>query len=76
MLEYVCDTCHRRKKSGQKWILGLAAEQVGTQAERREIRILSAWDNARAVDPLAVHFCCERCQHKYVNWLFSYQLAS
>jgi hypothetical protein len=76
MLEYVCDTCHRRKKAGQNWILGLAAQSTGTYTERREIKILPTWNNARAVDPLAVHFCCERCQQKYMNWLFSYQLAS
>jgi hypothetical protein len=76
MLEYLCDTCHRRKKAGQDWIMGLAAQSAGRQSERREIRILPAWNNAQAVHPLAVHFCSQRCQEKYTNWLFSYQIAS
>jgi hypothetical protein len=76
MLEYFCETCHTRKKEGQHWILGLAAESAGIDAERREIRILPAWSDTRAVHPLAVHFCSKRCQEKYTNWLFSYQIAS
>jgi len=76
MLEYFCETCHKRKRAGEKWILGLAAEDAGIKTERREISILSAWNDARAVHPLAVHFCCERCREKYMTWLFRYQLAS
>ena len=76
MLEYFCETCHRRKRDGQNWILGIAAANKGVQTERREINILSTWNDAQAVHPLAVHFCCERCREKYTNWLFSYQIAS
>jgi len=76
MLEYFCDTCHRRKRDGQNWILGLAAESKGAQTDRREIAILPDWTNAQAVHPLAVHFCCDRCREKYTNWLFSYEIAS
>jgi hypothetical protein len=76
MLEYFCDTCHRRKRDGQIWILGLAAESKGAQTDRREITILPQWTNAQAVNPLAVHFCCDRCREKYTNWLFSYEIAS
>jgi hypothetical protein len=76
MLEFVCDTCHKRKKAGQHWILGLAAESVGAQSARREIDILSAWRDEQAVHPLAVHFCSERCKDKYTKWLFDYHLAS
>lgn len=76
MIEFVCDTCHKRKKAGQDWILGLAAESVGTQSARREINILSAWNDDEAVHPLAVHFCSEHCKEKYMNWLFNYHIAS
>ncbi|HKW19510.1 MAG TPA: hypothetical protein VJO35_18520 [Terriglobales bacterium] len=76
MIEFVCDTCHKRKKPNQHWTLGLAAESVGVQTARREIDILSAWRDDQAVNPLAVHFCSERCKDKYMNWLFNYHLAS
>jgi len=35
MLEFFCDTCHKRKKDSQNWILGLAAESKGTHTDRR-----------------------------------------
>ncbi len=76
MLEYLCDTCHKRKRVGQHWILGFAAESGGAQTERREIHILPHWVESRAVHPLAVHFCSERCKEKYTTWLFEYQIAS
>ncbi len=76
MIEFVCDTCHKRKKDTQNWILGLAAESVGVQTERREINILSTWTYTEAVHPMAVHFCSERCKEKYTNWLFNYKIAS
>jgi hypothetical protein len=76
MIEYVCDSCHKRKKENQSWILGLAAESVGVQSARREINILSAWSQPEAVHPMAVHFCSERCKDRYVKKLFSYELAA
>jgi hypothetical protein len=76
MIEFACDTCHKRKKVGQSWILGLAAESLGVQSARREINILSAWVEAEAVHPMAVHFCSERCKEKYMTRLFSYESAS
>ncbi len=76
MLDYFCETCHKRRRDSQNWILGLAAETSGIQIERREINILPVWNDARAVHSLAVHFCSERCREKYTKWLFSYQIAS
>jgi hypothetical protein len=76
MIDYVCDSCHKRKKDGQSWIVGLAAESIGAQTARREVNILSAWSEAQAVHPMAVHFCSERCKERYVTRLFSYENAS
>ncbi len=76
MIEYVCDSCHKRKKENQSWILGLAAERVGVQSARREINIMSAWSQPEAVHPMAVHFCSERCKDRYMKKLFSYELAA
>ena len=76
MMEFFCDTCHTRKRVGENWILGFAAKAACAQPGNREISILPTWADARAVHPLAVHFCSERCQEKYVTWLFQYQLAS
>jgi hypothetical protein len=70
MLRYECDFCHRMKEKDETWILGFAAENIGVTAARREVSILPAWDEVRAVDYLAVHFCCEQCRQKYLASLF------
>lgn len=48
----------------------MAAENVGTQAARREVVIDPAWRYERAVVPLAVHFCCIDCKDQYLAELF------
>ena len=76
MIEFVCDSCHKRKQEGQSWILGLAAESVGVKSARREVNILSAWSVPEDVHPLAVHFCSERCKDKYMERVFAHERAS
>jgi hypothetical protein len=71
MVRFECDTCGRLKEDREPWILGFAAESVGVTSARREINIASAWDDARAVDWLAVHFCSDDCRVEYVQRLFS-----
>jgi hypothetical protein len=75
MLRYECDFCHRLKDKDETWILGFAAESVGLTAARREVAIMPAWDDARAVDYLAVHFCCEQCRQNYMANLFGEEPA-
>jgi hypothetical protein len=76
MIDFVGDSCHkRRKKQDQSWILGLAAS-IGAKSASREINILSRWGIAEAVHPMAVHFCSERCKDRYMKKLFTYELAS
>src|SRR5437868_14329720 len=75
MLRYECDFCHRLKNEDEAWILGFAAETVGVTAARREVTILPRWDEARAVDYLAVHFCSEQCRQKYMANLFGEEPA-
>jgi len=71
MVRFECDTCGMLKEGREPWILGFAAESVGVTSARREINIASAWDDARAVDWLAVHFCSDGCRAEYVERLFS-----
>jgi hypothetical protein len=52
MVEFICETCHKRRKDNKHWILGLAAESVGAQSARREINILSSWSEEQAVHPM------------------------
>ena len=70
MIQFVCDSCNTVKAPEETWIVGLAAEAVGFTAARREVNILSTWDNASSVHPLAVHFCSEECKDNYIQKLF------
>ena len=71
MLQFVCDYCGNVKAAGETWINGAAAENVGTQAARREVIIDPAWRRERAVLPLAVHFCSLECKDNYLAELFN-----
>jgi hypothetical protein len=70
MLRYVCDNCGNVKGDDETWILGFAAERLGARAARREITIAPVWDENRAVQWFAVHFCSEECKDNYVERLF------
>ena len=70
MLQFVCDYCGTVKAPRESWINGMAAENVGTQAARREVIIDPAWRYERAVLPLAVHFCSVECKDGYLAELF------
>jgi hypothetical protein len=71
MVRYECDSCHDLKDAaGEAWILGFAAENIGAVTARREVTILPAWDETRAVDYLAVHFCSDECRRNYMAELF------
>lgn len=49
----------------------MAAEAVGVTVARREVTIQSAWDEATAMHPLAVHFCSVKCNDNYMAELFA-----
>ena len=74
MVQFACDYCRNTKQAGETWINGLAVENVGTQAARREVIIDPAWRYERAVLPLAVHFCCLECKDRYLAKLFDQPL--
>ncbi len=70
MIQFVCDSCGAIKTADEEWILGLAVENVGVTAARRQVTILGAWDETRARERFAVHFCSERCKNKYMMRVF------
>lgn len=70
MIQFECDSCGAVKEPAEVWILGLAAEAVGTASARREVTILSTWERPNAVHPLAVHFCSSDCKDDYLARLF------
>jgi hypothetical protein len=71
MIQFVCDYCANVKQPDEIWINGVAAENVGTQAARREVIVDPAWRRERAILPFAVHFCSIECKDSYLSELFS-----
>jgi hypothetical protein len=71
MLQYVCDTCGMIKGDTDPWILGFAVERLGVHSAAREISLAPAWDENRAVQWFAVHFCSARCKDEYIDRLFN-----
>ena len=76
MIQFACDSCGKVKKPTGIWILGRAAEAVGITVVRREVDILSAWNDGDAVHSLAVHFCSEAYKDKYIAELIGKKQAS
>jgi hypothetical protein len=70
MVRFECDTCGRIKDADERWILGFAAQNIGVTSARREVEIAKTWTQARAVEPLAVHFCSDECRADYMRALF------
>jgi len=70
MVRFGCEWCGRLKEPDEIWILGYAAENLGTTAARREVTVMSGWDYERAVHPFAVHFCSEEHKDNYMSALF------
>jgi len=76
MLQYVCDNCGAVKGEPEEWVLGFAAERLGISEARREITIAPRWDENRAVQWFAVHFCSIECKDEYIDRLFGTQTVS
>src|SRR5258708_31508739 len=75
MIQYVCETCSAVKGPEEVWIVGTAAEAVGSVSARREMNIQSVWNRTTAVHPLAVHFCSTQCKDDYMARLFAPEAA-
>lgn len=70
MLQFVCDYCGNVKHAEDTWMNGVAAENIGTQAARREVIIDPTWRYERVILPFAVHFCSLDCKDRYLAELF------
>ena len=64
-MEFVCKFCGKQKGDAKGWLLGF--ESVDQTWKTNTISLLRAWDEQRAGEPDAVHFCSTACQDKYVS---------
>jgi DNA-binding winged helix-turn-helix (wHTH) protein len=66
-IDFVCRFCGKSKGDAKDWLLGFEGrEQKGT-VMKDTISLLGKWDEKRANEPNAVHFCSTECEYKYTS---------
>lgn len=66
MVEYKCDWCEQRKKPGERWLVGLAAEKHSGSGQACEVTVALGWLEHWARHPFAIHFCSALHKDYYV----------
>ena len=65
-MEYICRYCGKRKGDAKGWLLGFEGAG-GEKVMKYTITLLGKWDEQRAGEVNAVHFCSTTCQDKYLS---------
>jgi hypothetical protein len=73
-MEFLCKGCGKRKGPMDEWLIVLEFEKPGT--ETRNMVVLAEWNDKRALDPRAAHFCSVACQKAYVAQHYSRELVA
>lgn len=64
-MEFVCKYCGKSKGDETGWLV--AFEKLSPAWKKNSIILLRKWDEQRASEPNAVHFCSTGCQDKYIS---------
>ncbi len=73
MVRITCDNCGKEKPQPEKqrgpehWILGWDIMTETPHAKQHSVRFLDRWDDRRAFEIGAIHFCSDRCRDAYVQ---------
>jgi hypothetical protein len=65
--EYFCSFCGKRKGDAKDWLLGFEGMKQKSVVMKYTINLLRKWDEGRASEPNAVHFCSIACQDQYLS---------
>ena len=66
-MEFVCKTCGKRKgEADEGWLLAIEGSGKPSRVMKYTITRLGRWDEQRAGERNAVHFCSAACQNKYM----------
>jgi hypothetical protein len=76
-MEYICNICGKRKGSAQDWRVGLETTAPAGSDIEKTIVVIHAWDEQRAHEPTAIHFCSQKCEEEYLSvWYGERELAA
>ena len=65
-MEFLCSCCGKRKGDAKDWLLAFEGSKEGSVVMKYTITLLRKWDEERASETKALHFCSTACQYKYV----------
>ncbi len=65
-MEFFCKTCGKQKGDAKGWLLGFEGSGKPARVMKYTINLLGKWDEQRASERNAVHFCSAECENKYV----------
>jgi len=65
-MEFLCSSCGKRKGDAKDWLLGFEGSKEKSVVMKYTITLLGKWDEERASQPNAVHFCSTACQNNYL----------
>lgn len=65
-MEFTCKICGKRKTDTDGWRVGFEGTKQGARVMKYNIALLNRWDEQRAQESNAVHFCSSACQEKYL----------
>jgi hypothetical protein len=65
-MEFLCSCCGKRKGDAEGWLLGFEGSKEKSLVMKYTITLLAKWDEGRAREPNALHFCSTACQNKYL----------
>jgi hypothetical protein len=65
-MEFVCRLCGKRKGDAEGWLVAFEGTREAGTVMKYTITLLGKWDEQRALEKNAAHFCSIACQSTYV----------
>ena len=65
-MDFFCSFCGKPKDDAKDWLLGFEGIKEKSVVMKYAITLLGKWDEQRASEPNAVHFCSAACQNNYI----------
>jgi len=65
-MEFFCKLCGKRKGNAEDWLMGFEGTRGAGIVMKYTITLLGKWDEQRASELNAIHFCSSACQSNYL----------
>jgi hypothetical protein len=64
-MEFLCKFCGRREGEPRDWLIAFELTKPGSDV-KNTIFLTDAWDQGKALQENALHFCSQQCQDKFL----------